>query len=396
MKTRTERFLGTLNYISAISSAIHMACSNLDKETLLRFAMDIMIDTLNVGELFSAVYLKEKENYTLQVYRAPIEPPYIAPAEFTKEIRGASITEVKEIPEFAKEHCAGGTILLVPLAMQKRVSGFIALCSQNKVQLNELQDEILVAISSIFAMGIELFRLYEELSNRITELQAMQKRLIENERMTIIQRLLAGIAHEIKNPLSAAYGLAQELEAGKPVDEEFLKRLLSALGRTKDQVFKLLDYAKPHPPKLAVISAASLVEESLSLVVYEIRRKNLTVLREFSNDVRVNVDRAQVQQAVLNLIMNAVEATDNNGRIRLRVKNYYNGDAQIIVADTGCGISPENIKRLYEPFFTTKVGGSGLGLYTVFQVVKSNGGRILARSRVGRGTVFSLIFPPAS
>jgi len=372
-----------------------MACSSLNTDILLHLAVEILTEALGSKDVFCAVYLYEDQRFNLKFYKAPFEVPAVAPKELLKFLRHRTVAVVEEIPEFAKEHCQEGMLLIVPLSLKDRIIGFVPICTKEKIYIDNLQEEILSTLGVIFAMGIELIRLHSETNRRLEEIRAMQARLIENERIVTIQRLPAGIAHEIKNPLAAAYGIAQMFKPGEPVEPDLLNRLLKTLYRTKEQVFELLKHSKPTLQKLETVRLSKLLEETISLLTYELRKKSVEVIREFDERVAAYVDSSQMGQVFLNLIMNAIDAVKENGRIRIRVKNGYDGSAQVIIADDGAGIPEENLKRLFVPFFTTKEGGSGLGLSICLQIIKNHNGRIAVKSKPGKGTVFSILLPSA-
>lgn len=390
---KTKRFIDALNYMSMVSSAIYLACSRLDRESLLRLTLDIIVDIIGESDVFSALYLRENGGYRLRYYRAPFIPPDVAHTELLRRLRTRNITMVDEVPDFARKVCHRGSLILIPLSLRDSLIGFIPVCTAAKVELDDIQSETLAAVGTICAMGIEMARLYEELAERIREIRLMQEKILENQKFSLIQRLVAGIAHEIKNPLAAAYGIAQLIREDEPVDREILKRLLRSLKRAKEQVFGLLNYAKPQKPRFACTDVVELLEQVLGMLHYELRRKDVELITDYDREVKACIDSSQINQVVLNLIMNSIDAVSKKGIIFLRVKRAYNGMAQIVVADNGKGISKKQKRRLFEPFFTTKKGGSGLGLFMCYNIVKNNNGRILVRSREGRGTVFSLLFP---
>jgi len=391
---RTKRLLDTLGYMSMVSSAVYLACSRLSRETLLRLTLDIIMDAVGQDNAFSALYLEKDGEFHLQHYRAPFAPPEVAPPELLSHLRTRNVEVLYDMPKFAVAYChQGGSLVRIPLSIRDRLTGFIAVCTAQDVELDAVQRETLLALGTICAMGIEMISLYERLTKKIKEVQLMQEKLLENQRLSLMQRLVAGITHEIKNPLAAAYGIAQLLQEGEPVDTEVLNRLVRTLKRAKEQVFGLLDFAKPPKPRLIQANVAELLEQVVDMLHYELRKKRIELIQDYDRAVAALIDTSQVNQVLLNLIMNAIDAVHKGGTIFLRVGKAHNGMAQITVADNGEGIPAEQKKRLFEPFFTTKKGGSGLGLFMCYNIVKNNNGRIFVKSKTGRGTVFSLLFP---
>jgi two-component system NtrC family sensor kinase len=216
----------------------------------------------------------------------------------------------------------------------------------------------------------------------------------------MIGRLSAGVAHEINNPLGGILlfsSLLLKNAAPDNRDRSSLERICNEAKRCQQIVQGLLDFARPREPKREQIVLENVVDRTLQLVSGQSLFHNIEVVRDYAEPKPEGLaDPSQLQQVVLNLIVNAAEAMGGKGSLTLATRSVEDGtSAQIEIADSGCGIAPENLERLFEPFFTTKeVGqGTGLGLSISRSIVESHSGSIWAESEVGAGARFFIRLP---
>jgi two-component system NtrC family sensor kinase len=169
--------------------------------------------------------------------------------------------------------------------------------------------------------------------------------------------------------------------------------------RCKELIENLLHYSRPSSLKLEKQSIAGILDDVVNLLSYELKSHQLELVRHYSqNAPDAFVDCQQIMQVFVNLIMNAMQATDKGGRITLTVERSARPEfVTVKISDTGCGISEENLLRLFEPFFTTRERskGTGLGLYIVYGIINKHNGTISAQSELGAGTTFTLNLPAA-
>jgi two-component system NtrC family sensor kinase len=227
-----------------------------------------------------------------------------------------------------------------------------------------------------------------------------EEQLGKAERLAMIGRLSAGVAHEINNPLGGILlfsSLLLKNAAPDDRDHSALERICNEAKRCQQIVQGLLDFARPREPKPEQTVLDNVVDRTFQLVSGQSLFHNIQVIKDYEEPKpEVFVDPAQLQQVVLNLIVNAAEAMGGKGTLTLATRGVDDGTAaQIEVADSGCGIAPENLERLFEPFFTTKeVGqGTGLGLSISRSIVESHHGTIWAESEVSGGTRFFIRLP---
>ncbi|MFZ5766674.1 MAG: sensor histidine kinase [Thermodesulfobacteriota bacterium] len=229
------------------------------------------------------------------------------------------------------------------------------------------------------------------------ELQVRQRQLVQSEKLAALGTLLAGVAHELNNPLSnistSAQILAEEIDHGDP---DFKKNLLhqieSQTDKARDIVRTLLEFSRVKEFHKENIHLRQLMDETMRLIKSQVG-KGVEIAIDIPDDIMVNVDKQRMQQVFLNLIKNAGDALEKSGHIWITAQKLptENGnEVEIMVEDDGPGIPPEMRDKIFEPFFTTKdVGkGSGLGLYVVHDIIESHGGELRLESNPGSGTTF--------
>ncbi|HKN47774.1 MAG TPA: ATP-binding protein, partial [Candidatus Polarisedimenticolia bacterium] len=252
----------------------------------------------------------------------------------------------------------------------------------------------------IAALGARFKRMTEELAARETALKEANKRLVESEKMTALGQLGAGIAHEVKNPMTSIRGYAQmgirKVPEGSPLHEYF-RTIEKETGRSLDILKNLLKFSRQETAEMGLIDLNAVVADTLHLVTHQLEMKKVQVVPSPSEDpLRVIGNANQLEQVLLNLCMNAGDAMEKGGTLTVSTELVNNGTlACIRVADTGSGIPPDVLGRIFDPFFTTKpVGkGTGLGLSVSYGIVKEHKGEISVESRPGQGTTFTILIP---
>ncbi len=245
----------------------------------------------------------------------------------------------------------------------------------------------------------------------VERLKTTQAQLLQAEKLSAIGQLVAGVAHELNNPLTSVIGYAQLVEdelrsasseapLRSPGDlARDLRRIAEESERAARIVRNLLAFARRQTAERAPQDVADLVGRVLALRAYEFRLNGIELETSFETGLpRVLADSGQLQQALLNLVLNAEQAMRGRNPRRLRIVARYAADAaavELSVSDTGHGISEENLRRIFDPFFTTRdVGeGTGLGLSICYGIVRDHGGQIRVESRIGVSTTFSILLP---
>ena len=230
----------------------------------------------------------------------------------------------------------------------------------------------------------------------VESLERIGSQLQVSERLAALGRVTAGVAHEVKNPLNSMRLWLEVLKANMPVDPEpqqAVKMLDSEIDRLDRAVKTFLNFTKPVELNLQETDARTLLDAVLDAARPSVTRAGLVLSAEFPSDLPpVLVDRQLIHQAILNLLLNATDFTDRGGRITVSLRR--GGDLAVIeVRDSGKGIPPEDQNKIFQLFFTTRPGGTGIGLANTFRFVQLHNGRIEFASEVGRGTTFRVELP---
>ena len=241
------------------------------------------------------------------------------------------------------------------------------------------------------------------LKQAVDTLKSTQAQLIHSEKLSAVGEFVAGVAHELNNPLTSVMGFS-ELLMGEDVDEKHrghLEIIFKSAQRCQKIVQSLLSFARHQQPERKLVGVNKLIEDVLEVVAYPLRTSNVRVITQFSPTLPlVLADGHQIQQVVLNIINNARQAIEANQPAgRITITTIATGETvRIILEDDGPGISPENLQRIFNPFFTTKeVGqGTGLGLSLCYGIIKEHGGNITPTSAPGAGATFTNELPAAS
>jgi len=244
---------------------------------------------------------------------------------------------------------------------------------------------------------------YRELDKWYKQLKEGQEQLVQAEKLSSLGQMAASIAHEINNPLSGVLLYAQLLS--KRINEDsitkmevvnYLSKMQVELVRSTRLVRNLLDFARQSPPMLSDVELNEVIEEAFDLVAHLIELQHIKVVKELDRSLpRLVGDFNQLRQVCANLVLNAVQAMPEGGTLTLHTSTSSDGQIKLAVQDTGHGISPENMGKLFTPFFTTKEKGKGvgLGLAVSHGIIQRHNGRIDVQSKVGEGTTFTVYLP---
>jgi signal transduction histidine kinase len=248
------------------------------------------------------------------------------------------------------------------------------------------------------APGDEIGELATAFDTMTLRLRQRTAELVQSEKLAAVGQLTAGIVHDVKNPLAVIKGLSEELreELGSdPVVLEQLNAIRDNATRANTIVSDLMKFARQSTPEMTRRDLRETVEASLRLTEYLARRAKVKYIPDLpAHSVLVTYDAQQLEQVLINLIQNAIQAMPNGGTLRVNLSQTETTVA-IAVQDTGTGIAAENLPRVFDPFFTTKPEGegTGLGLSVSYGIVARHGGRINVESQVGEGTTFTILLP---
>ena len=255
-----------------------------------------------------------------------------------------------------------------------------------EIAASSLKDE-----DDIFLGNVLLFK-------DLTEVRALRREVARSQRLASVGRLAAGVAHEIRNPLSSIKGFAtyfKERYPDRPDDQQTADIMIHEVDRLNRVVGQLLEFAKPVSVKSKPISLQTLLNDSIKLIKDRAAEKNISI--QTQNNTRVDearIDPDRINQVLLNLYLNAIDSMENGGELKVEIStDRQHREVVIQVSDTGRGIGRENLSKIFEPYFTTKSTGTGLGLAIAHNIIEAMGGKITVESDKEVGTTFSIIIP---
>jgi PAS domain S-box-containing protein len=283
----------------------------------------------------------------------------------------------------------------VLLWSKDKTIGIMGIASKENRHYSSNDENLLVAISRQLATTIEKVQLYEETCRAYEDLRRTQEQLLQSEKMSAVGQLIAGVAHELNNPLTAILGYAQLLE-GAALDRrsaDYVRKLYKQAQRTHRVVQNLLSFARQRKAQKTEVDLRKVLEETLTLREYDLKVNNVTLERDVPEDLpSVVADPHQLEQVFLNIINNALDAMlEGSGSGVLKVRALRKDNFVCVVFDdSGPGIKDPS--RIFDPFYTTKsVGkGTGLGLSICYGIVKEHGGEIIARNREEGGATIEV------
>lgn len=243
----------------------------------------------------------------------------------------------------------------------------------------------------------------EEILTAPSETEQLREQLLRAQRLSSVGTLASSVAHEFNNILTTIINYAKlglRPEAGEANRLQALEKILKGSQRAATIISSMLGFARSNSMQRETTDLASLVEEVLVLTEKDLSKHHVHVETKFQSRPRAPVVRGQIEQILLNLIINARQAMPRGGHLRIEVRdNPRTRYAEISIADSGCGIPPEQLCLIFEPFYTTKApdehghGGSGLGLSVCRQIIEQHQGRIRVESLVGKGSKFTVKLP---
>jgi len=248
-----------------------------------------------------------------------------------------------------------------------------------------------------------LASLEQQVEERTAELRAAQDRLVQSEKLSSLGRLAASVAHEINNPLAGILTYAKLLirtledpaadDRARAAAVKQLRLVQRETERCTAIVRNMLDFARERPLTLTDIGVNAVIDEALMLVANQAKLQDIRLEKSLGDLPLVHADSGQLRQALINIIINACDAMVGGGRLTVVTRVDARGMVEVRVSDTGCGIPPEHLAKVLDPFFTTKEKGTGLGLSVVYGIVERHGGKVEIQSEVGKGTTVIIRLP---
>ncbi len=418
-----EEMLLTVANQAAICIENSGLMETLDIDEILRLVLEGVIK--NIGFDRARLYLVNEKRDLLECKMAvgvdvekikgielPLDPEASIVSRSVMEKKPYIIPDARMDPRVnpvLKEKFNLHSLVVIPLFTKERVLGAIAAdhTEPGRRLTKETLDSVMTFAQQA-GLAIQNASMYQELKNfsrqmeekiqkTTADLRKTEAQLIRSEKLAALGQLAAGIAHEIRNPLTSINILIHSLRERLPSEnsqQEDLKVIEEEIHRMNEIVDQFLRFAKPAPPFFEKTDVLSIVEETLQLLRLQAEKQRIAVEREFQTLPMILIDPEQMKQAMLNLLLNAIQAMPEGGLLTLKGRNSEDGQwIHLSIQDSGMGISGEDIDKLFDPFFSTKEGGIGLGLSITHRIIDQHHGKIEVESSPGNGTLFTVWLP---
>jgi two-component system sensor histidine kinase HydH len=353
----------------------------------------IVKKTLNEMKVYTSKLLETMDNAVISVDNKGKIKTFNRKSE---EIFGKKKEEVlhKDCQEVLNLNILGESIFKKCLLEKKNISQEIILEEKGlKKKILDLNTSFLTDKSGEITGVVAVIR-------DVTEIKDLNEEVARHKRLAALGKLSAGIAHEIRNPLSSIRGLAQFVyNSFSKTDErkEDLNTIIQEVDRLNKLVVQVLDFAKLKKPNLIRFSLNDLIRNVAELFKLEIKDKQIKFNLELTPDIsQIQADEDRVRQILMNVIINAIQAIPKKGEIKIKTeKTLLKGEPAIklIVEDSGIGIPEKDLNQIFDPFFSTKEKGSGLGLSIAYKLIEAHQGEIKVESKEGEGTKFVIFLP---
>ncbi len=271
---------------------------------------------------------------------------------------------------------------------KKSIKGFFRDYQKNQIRFESKFDRIIdVESNELYFIGA--FKCVPDQSKT-------EEMIVRSEKMSIAGQLAAGIAHEIRNPLTSIKGFLQLLQGGVNQKEVYYQIMIEEIEKIEMITSELLFISKPLTDKKKVESIYSMMKDVTMLLESQAHLKNIEIEWSVDKELYTYCDRSQIKQVLINIIKNAIEATDKIGIIKIEVRTTNQNSIEIDIIDEGPGISEDIIDKVGEPFFTTKKSGTGLGLMITKQILEQQDGKIFIVKSNKNGSTFRIVLPVAT
>jgi len=293
------------------------------------------------------------------------------------------------------------SILCVPLKSRGRLVGVVEVINKKEAQGFTAEDlEVLIMLGNMIGPALENAHLYSRLKEKLSltqeELKVVENKLLQTERLAALGKLSRGVAHEVRNPVMIIGGFARRLQKRLPANDpaqEMIAPILHELRRLEQMVAEIEAFTVLLEPDIKPRDLARVVDQVLAASAGALAQRQIVLERRITPDLpRIPLDERLMGQALGHLIDNAMEAMPQGGKLRLEIRPEPKG-VRLYLRDSGIGIPPEDLPYIFDPFFSSKPGGTGMGLTKVHQVISDHRGEIEIKSAPGQGTEVNIWLP---
>jgi signal transduction histidine kinase len=297
-------------------------------------------------------------------------------------------------------------MVMAPLTMEGRPAGIVRVGFERD-RMDQILERnrhfLFISMGFIVLAGLfSLWFVFQNQKRHLARIAEMRKRLEQSERLSSLGQLAAGVAHEIRNPLNAISMASQRLQREYlPCEEDKVQEFGRLTGVIRDEIRRLnviiedfLTFSRSRRLELREFSLTEVVQKLVRLMGEEARARGISLsVKSMQDSLMVPMDVDKLQQALINIIKNAIESIEGSGSIDIVVERQAGERAVIRVSDTGSGLAPEEVGKIFDPDYTTKEKGLGLGLPIAHEIIRGHGGTIRVQSGVGQGTTFEIVLP---
>jgi two-component system NtrC family sensor kinase len=385
------------NYFNVFKDIIRAMHSSTSLQEVLNVVVAKCCDVLNFKGALLRIFNEETNQFEVRA-ACGMGEHYLSKGPITTEKllhdptelhKAQIISDIWHTPrvEYPQQAWNEGIRMMVdvPLAIKDRLVGMIRIYLTEQRKFAEDELDFITTVAEQCACIIERVQLMENQQAQFTHLTT------QVEKLTSLGRMAAGIAHEINNPLAGillySSNMSKKVPPGGPL-EEGLQIIIKETQRCKTIIQGLLEFARDREPQKIPANINEIMETALSIVDNEFRLRHVRIEKQLANDmVETLLDENQIVQVFINLLLNAVHAVEENGWITVQsAVDPEQKRIQVEIADNGCGISANDIKKIFDPFFSTKPNGTGLGLSVSYGIIQNHQGDIRVFSEPGKGT----------
>jgi len=384
-------FKGAYDYQKILKNLSRSVTSILDLDKLLGTTIDTISFTMKTK--WASVMLKNGEKFDVEGWSGSGGPKTLEEGSklvgSLKNKRDAININDIGAENIKEELRARDIYLSIPMMSKSKLIGILNLGEKISGEPFSGEDvDLLTTLTNQIAVATENAKLHEEVLKR-------ERELFRADKLASLGTIAAGMAHEIKNPLASIKGMTQILHENLG-DREFVGKFTDIIPRQIERISRivenLLRFGKPEELQKSTCNLNLIIDEAIKLVELECRKKAIKIKKSFAELPSLMLDQSQTNQAILNIILNSIESMPDGGYLSISTR-IIGKEISIEICDTGCGIPKENIKNIFDPFYSTKSLGTGMGLAVTYSIIEEHGGRIEVESEAGKGTKFKIFLP---